>query len=55
MTWSVYKTDLGEKHVVPDGEEHSRTQMCWCKPAQLAGDLFVHHSADQREHTVERQ
>ena len=52
--WEVWQTDLGEIHVTPASEEHSHTCECWCKPT-LDGTVWVHHSADRREYTVERQ
>lgn len=56
MSWSVFKTDLHETHVVPNDDEmpHSHTVMCWCWPKLEAG-IFVHNSADRREHTVKKQ
>lgn len=54
MSWVVWRTELGELHVIPDGEDHSYTDQCWCKPIS-GGGAFVHNSADRREHTVEKQ
>jgi hypothetical protein len=51
--WQVWSVD-GENHVIPVGEDHSHTEMCWCKPT-LDGEVWVHHARDRREHTVEKQ
>lgn len=55
--WQVVKTALGEVHVVPIGEEHIRTDQCWCQPTlDITGDpVWVHHARDRREYTAERQ
>jgi hypothetical protein len=53
--WQVVLTAEGEVHVVPVGEEHSRTTLCWCKPTHDGGAVYVHHARDRREYTVERQ
>lgn len=54
--WSIWDTDLDERHLVPndDARPHSHTDKCWCEPTLNEG-LFVHHPADRREHTVEQQ
>lgn len=51
--WAV----IAERHVVPldDLREHITDASCWCAPTADTDDgkpgaLYVHHSADHREH-----
>jgi hypothetical protein len=58
LGWRVWSTGDGV-HVIPVGEPHRRSGMCWCRPT-LERDgggrlVWVHHSRDRREYTVERQ
>lgn len=47
--------DAADWHVLPrnDLREHSDTRNCWCGPTEDEG-VFVHHSMDRREHTIEK-
>lgn len=50
--WEVRETQNGKRHVVPVSDTRMHLpQDCWCGPTQDAEDpdLFVHHSADERE------
>jgi hypothetical protein len=57
MTWHVFATDDGTRHVIPvsDLRPHDHTGACWCrpKPDTEDPDVIVHNSLDRRE-MVER-
>ena len=58
--WDVVCAEDGDLHVVPKGDRkgHWMMEACHCKPTLDPGcgwPLWVHHSRDRREHTVERQ
>lgn len=45
-------------HVTPVGDlrEHHTSPSCWCRPTQDADEptVWIHHSMDRREHTIEQ-
>ena len=50
--------NVGDLHVVPmnDLRDHVTNAECWCNPTQddECLDVWVHHSMDRREHTIEQ-
>lgn len=51
-------TDPEYHHVIPidDLREHISYTHCWCNPTQDEEEplVWLHHSMDRREHTVEK-
>lgn len=47
-----------DRHIVPVGDlrEHDSLPSCWCKPTEddECPGVWLHHSMDQREHTIEQ-
>jgi len=45
-------------HILPidDLREHSSASDCWCRPQQDEEEprVWIHHSMDRREHTIEK-
>ncbi len=56
---SGYSDKTGQDwHVIPmnDLRPHKSGKDCWCKPSRDADEhnVWVHHSLDRREHTIEK-
>jgi hypothetical protein len=49
---------LGDIHVTPvnDLREHNDSRACWCNPTPDDDEpsIFIHHSMDGRENTIEK-
>ena len=52
MSWRNVKTESGDIHTIPQGEDHDLSVSCWCEPRAepVEGVLcVVHNSGDGRE------